>query len=152
MITLSQSLAGLCLVLLVATSVQTCRLERVKGSKAKAELSYSEKIRQLERDKAKAVSEVDNKHIAEKEKAREEYERTIADLRDGTLQLRKRFTCPKVPSSSPGIAGVDNAEEGTGLSREDAEFLISESERADEVARQLQAAQDLLRVLTQQQK
>lgn len=152
MITLSQGLAGLCLALLVATSVQTCRLERVKGSQAIAERNYSEQIRKLEKSKKDAVAEVDTLRTEEKEKAKEEYENTIADLRAGNLQLRKRFTCPKTPSGTTGIAGVGDAEEGSGLSTDDAEFLISEAERADEVVRQLQAAQDLLRILTEDQK
>jgi len=122
----------------------------VKGARAVAERNYSEELRRLEKDKKDKVSEVDKTRTAEKEKARKDYEQTIADLRAGNRKLRDRFTCPKTPSGATGPAGVDHAEEGSGLSREDAEFLISESERADEAVRQLQAAQDLLRVLTEQ--
>ena len=47
---------------------------------------------------------------------------------------------PKTTTSTSG----DHGAEKRGLQREDAEFLVSESERADEVVRQLTACQAML--------
>ena len=72
-------------------------------------------------------------------------DRTIAELRAGTRKLRDRFTCPasaaQVTGSTTGSDGASQA----GLLGSDAEFLISEAERADKVVNQLTACQNILK-------
>lgn len=63
----------------------------------------------------------------------QETERTIADLRAGTLRLRPRFTCPAVPGDSTASGESVPADAG-GLQLADVEFLLREAERADRAA------------------
>ena len=72
-------------------------------------------------------------------------ERTIADLRAGTLKLRNRFTCPAKATEVAGSSEGDNGTSEAGLLGADAEFLISEAERADKVVNQLTACQNVLK-------
>lgn len=95
---------------------------------------------------------IDKKNTEDRARAKKEYEHTIADLRAGNLQLHNRFVCPKVTSPATASTGVDNAETPTGLQVQDAEFFVSESERADEVVRQLTAAQEVIESLLKQRK
>jgi hypothetical protein len=80
----------------------------------------------------------------ENERAKQDADRTIADLRRGTIRLRSRFTCPSTVSQAAGSASGSDETRESGLRSEDAEFLISESARADGVARTLQACQAIL--------
>jgi hypothetical protein len=63
-------------------------------------------------------------------------DRTIAGMRSGSIRLRQRFTCAgsiqHMPLASSDASG-STASSG-GLQEQDAEFLVSESGRADEVA------------------
>lgn len=83
------------------------------------------------------------------EKSQREASRTIADLRSGALKLRERFQCKASPAAgsgsevAAGTAGGDDPS-NAGLQKEDAGFLISESDRADQVVNQLNACQDIL--------
>lgn len=65
---------------------------------------------------------------------------TIAALRDDTLQLLNRVQRQDTSgrlSEGSSYPGMDNAETKDGLRPEDAEFPVSEADRADRVARQL---------------
>lgn len=107
---------------------------------AKAETA----ARESERKQAAAILAATDKLTKENDHARETVAALTADLRSGALKLRERFTCPaRVPgaAASPGVG--DEAAAG-GLSGEDAEFLVSEASRADEVARQLTACQAII--------
>ena len=69
----------------------------------------------------------------EKRIAREQAtEDTLAGLRDGTIRVRDRFKCPKVPST-PGIGPEPDAQE-SGLRAEDAGVLIGFADEADTIA------------------
>lgn len=74
-------------------------------------------------------------------------DRVIAGLRSGTVRLREHFTCPAVAGvpQTPAGAGASDGTEAGGLSREDAEFLVREAGRADDVVRQLTACQAILK-------
>lgn len=111
-----------------------------------ASKEYAEYKLAKEREMSKAVHEVEIKHQQEQDHAKEEYNRVIANLRAGNLQLRKKFTCPP-RSANPAEAGSVGEGEEAGLSREDAEFLISEANRADEVTRELNLAKEYIAVL-----
>lgn len=127
---------------------ETAALERKLDKEAK---DHAEWIVAQERKKTAELAEIDRKNTEVLQSAKKDYERTIADIRAGNRKLRERFTCP-VPSPAQPTGSVDHAEEGTGLQKEDGEFLVSESERADEVVRQLTAAQEVIEELLKPQK
>jgi hypothetical protein len=80
----------------------------------------------------------------ENERAKQDADRTIADLRRGAIRLRDRFTCKStVPGPTTSAGGSDEASQG-GLLRTDQEFLLHIGAEADGVARTLQACQDIL--------
>lgn len=79
--------------------------------------------------------------IEKMEKGYAERDKTIADLRSGNVRLRQRFKCPTTPASTTTRG---DGEAGGGLSENDAEFLIREASRADEVVRRLTACQNIL--------
>lgn len=126
----------------------TTALERKLDKEAR---DHAEWVVAREREQSAELAEIDRKNTEVLESAKKDYNRTIADLRAGNLQLRKRFTC-STPSAAQPSGGVDNAEEGSGLQKEDGEFLVSEAERADEVVRQLTAAQEVIEELLKPQK
>lgn len=71
---------------------------------------------------------------------------TINDLRAGTIRLRDEFKikrCASVSSITGSTGGSDAASTG-GLSEEHVRFLISEASRADQLAEQLKAAQQVI--------
>lgn len=123
---------------------ETIALERKIDKQAK---DFAEKLLAEQTDKQKKIADIDEKNTKEAERAKKEYDRTIANLRAGNLKLRQRFTCPKA-DSSVSSTGVDNGEEAGGLQVQDGEFLVSEAERADSVVRQLTAAQEIIEELT----
>lgn len=90
----------------------------------------------------KAIAE---RFTREQEKANEEANRIIADLRSGNLRLRQRFTCPRMPETAGGSEGNHGADQA-GLSERDVDFLIRFAERADTAARRLTACQQILGV------
>lgn len=55
----------------------------------------------------------------------------IAGLRDGSIRVRDRFTCPKTPGSP---AGSQPDREEAGLLQSDAEFLLRFAAEADAIA------------------
>lgn len=71
----------------------------------------------------------------------------IDDLRDGNVRLREQFrvkTCPSVSSPTGSTSSSDAASTG-GLSEEAVGFLIREAGRADSLAEQLKAAQEVIK-------
>jgi prophage endopeptidase len=109
-----------------------------------------QRARDIEAQRAADMAALDAQHTKEMNDAKADADRTIADLRAGTLRLRERFTCPA--STAAGTAGqagtstsLGDAAARYGLQPEDAEFLLSEAERADEVTVQLRACQAIVR-------
>jgi len=75
-----------------------------------------------------------------------EKDRLLADLRDATVRLRRRFTCPA--ASVPGIPGTPAGSDGapqSGLLISDAEFLVRLAAEADARVNQLTACQNVLK-------
>ena len=68
-----------------------------------AEKALSEQFRQQEQEKARAIAEADTKHQQELADAKASRDRTIADLRSGTIKLRdewavaRQIACPVPP-------------------------------------------------------
>lgn len=75
-------------------------------------------------------------------------DKIIADLRTGNRRLQQRFDglqcVARAVSDSAASGSVSDAASGCGLSNSDVEFLVRFAERADNVARQLIAAQQII--------
>lgn len=75
-------------------------------------------------------------------------DKIIADLRTGNRRLQQRFDglqcISRTVSSSAAAGSVSDAASDCGLSDTDVEFLVRFAERADNVARQLTAAQQII--------
>ena len=84
----------------------------------------------------KAIAE---RFLAEQKVADEKYQSDLASLRAGSLRVRERFACPARSAEAPAFAGGAGDPGPGGLLSADAEFLLREAARADEVARQLNA-------------
>lgn len=104
--------------------------------------------RTKEADAAQRQAEIETDLLKRNEDAQATADRTIADLRAGTIRLRHDLT-----SAQCAIASVSDIATGTaqrdatctgGLRPDDAAFLIRFADRADAIARQLQAAQRVI--------
>jgi hypothetical protein len=102
---------------------------------------------------AKATTEVDIRRQREIDNARTQRERDIASVRAGFRLLDPGCArSPASPDAGSGRSGsalaggtsLGDGPSGCRLSGEATEFLLGEAERADEVAEQLKAAQDLI--------
>lgn len=105
------------------------------------------KAREAEQASAQAMHSIDNAYQQGRTDAQTQYDRTIADRDSGAISLRERFTCPTLASGLPNTSTTTSKRDaGTtrGLQRTDEQFFIREAKRADEVTRQLQAAQQVI--------
>lgn len=100
------------------------------------------KAEERHRAEYRAIAE---RFLAEQKKADEKHKTDIADLRSGALRLRQRFACPSV-AGTPAVPSETAGAGPGGLLPEDAEFLLREAARADEVARRLNALIEAARV------
>jgi len=94
------------------------------------------------------LTQLDSKHHKELTDAQAKADAVITGLRADSIRLRKRFTCPVQAGASAAASSVDYAGGEAGLRREDAEFLVRESRRADECAIALTGLQEYVRELT----
>ncbi|MCZ4065623.1 lysis protein [Oxalobacter aliiformigenes] len=116
----------------------------IKTEAAEAKERFERDARQAEHKHAQRIAEIDKTYTEKLKNERNRNRAVVADLRRGAVQLRERFTCPDV-SATGGTAGMGDGTAGRGLRSEDAEFLVSESGRADRIVTQLQACQDIIR-------
>lgn len=80
----------------------------------------------------------------ENERAKQDADRTIADLRRGAVRLRDRFTCPRaMPQAAGSAARSDEAGQG-GFTVEDASVALGIARDGDAAIRQLTACQAIL--------
>jgi hypothetical protein len=107
-------------------------------TKAKANQEYTKQLVETQNKADKVVADL----IKRNKDAEAKLNADIAGLRAGTIKLQKRFRCPT--TSSTNAPGSDGGSE-SGLLREDAEFLLRESSRADEVVRKLQSCQKIIK-------
>jgi prophage endopeptidase len=106
-------------------------------------------IRENEHRAAERMVAIDQHYQESLQNAQQDIDKLRADVHAGTIKLRKHFTCPALPNTqgtaaATGTGGSDAGEEG-GLSNEDADVLISIAKEADDVVRQLQACQAIVR-------
>ena len=93
------------------------------------------KIEERHRAEYRAIAQ---RFLEEQADAKIQTDRVIAGLRAGTVRVRDRFTCPRLPGAAADSSGA--AEAGPrGLQPEDAGTAIGIAAEADEVARQLNA-------------
>lgn len=110
--------------------------------------AMTDAARDAERFRVIEMATIDAQHTEELTNAKRETDAALAAVRSGELRLRNRFTCDAaagdgVPATGAS-AGVDRAGEGSGLQREDAEFLVRLAAEADDVVRQLRACQAVI--------
>jgi hypothetical protein len=124
------------------------------------EVEIAEQTAKRLAEEQKRVREIESKARAELDVIRKQYEtrikegedekrRVLADLRDARRRLSIPAKCPEARrapegGASPAAAGGHAAERAE-LSPEAAEFLVGLASEADEVVRQLQAAQEVIR-------
>lgn len=134
-------------VALAAAGVQTIRVGSLKNKLESQRIEGIEKARKIEAEWAAKVFDIGYKNEQERIKRDQEYQATIDGLRSRkpTVVVRDRFSCPATPSATPGNDGA----EGRGLLPEDAEFLLREAKRADELAADHAALQAYVKLLLQ---
>lgn len=114
----------------------------IADNKRKAAEALAENTRKANED----LERLRVKSLKEKQDAEKNLNATITKLRAGSLVVRKELTCPANPTS--GVAGED----GSGLSTDNAEFLLREGKRADDAVRKYNDAMDLLDEIYKDQK
>jgi hypothetical protein len=125
-------------------------LTRINLTWAKALADQQAKARQQEQDKAAELAAIDQRHQQDIANREAISNRTIADLRAGTVRLRSDIAANefaasvRLPSAAAGTGQRPSAQ-GVGLRIADAEFLIRTAGEADEVADQLRACQAVVR-------
>jgi hypothetical protein len=117
----------------------------------KARADAEQAARDTEAQRVADMAALDAKYQKELSDAKTVSDRTIADLRAGTLRLRERFTCNagsgSVPSTGQAGASAGNADAAGagGLRQADADFLVRLADRADQCAITVKALQDVVR-------
>lgn len=108
------------------------------------------KQRKQEARHADEMASLDAKHHEELQSEIISKERAIADVRADVIRVRDEFTCPAATATGAasqtgtGTSLGDAANTG-GLQKPHVEFLLREAGRADEVVKQLQACQAVVR-------
>jgi hypothetical protein len=116
--------------------------EAVYAAQREAATLAARKTEERHRAEYKAIAD---RFLADQEKANEEADRVIADLRSGNLRLRQRFTCPRVSGASADPPGTV-AEAPAGLTLSDVETVSGIARDGDAAIRQLNALIDACQV------
>lgn len=117
-------------------------------AEANAELAKAEQAaRDIEQKRAADMALLDANYQKELSDAKATSDATIADLRAGTVRMRKRFQCAathpaSVPSTAQAGTSASGVDDATGLQPADAGFLVQLAKRADA---QVRALQDVVR-------
>lgn len=152
--------AGLALLALLFVGVQTARLASAHNDLDTQKLAlvvsaqrFAEWKLKAEAEKAAAIAAIDKQHREEQARVKDQANRTIAELRSGNLQLRKRFTCPSQGQSNspdPSVSRTDGEGEG-GLTEQDAEFLVRQAEESDRKSVKINALIDVVEEMLRKQ-
>lgn len=109
--------------------------EAVYAQQRAASAIEARKVEERHRAEYRAIAQ---RFLEEQADAKIQTDRVIAGLRDGSVRVSKRLTCPSLPGAAADSSGV--AEAGPrGLQPEDAGIAVGIGAEADEVARQLNA-------------
>lgn len=112
-----------------------------------AKEQFTALARATEQAATDAIEKIDEAYAKGQEDANSKAQAVIDSLKSDNSRLRKRFTCTSTNTNTGGLSTAADStsqhhgQETGGLQREDAAFLIRESERADTVTRQLSACQ-----------
>lgn len=131
------------------TTKHTAEMMQIKADLA-IELAAAEgNARDAERKHVEALAAIANDFQVKEDHAKAEIDRLDAAVRAGDVRLRQRFTCPAAAggaASAPGASAAPaDAAKGRGLRDEDARALVRMSDEADQVTRQLQALQAIVK-------
>ena len=112
--------------------------------------ALEEKYRKAEQDHAAALGAIATNYEGKIQDANNQHARDVAAVRSGTLRLRDPGASGKCPVGDPmpGIAtspGVGDGRAAGELSGQSSEFLLGEASRADSIAEQLAACQQVVR-------
>ena len=100
-----------------------------------------------EQNHAAEIASIDKHYTEQLKNVQSKNKADIAALRSGTLQLQQRFVGQNTGSTMSTTVPCTGMGDGTGrggLQPADAEFLVSEAGRADEIVIRLQASQQIL--------
>ncbi len=102
----------------------------------------------LEAKHRQDMADLDAAHFKKRETEIASTNNLVADLRAGTVRLRKSLAAAETRALTAGATGnttgLGDAARGTGLQQADAEFLLREAGRADQVVIQLGACQAIV--------
>lgn len=150
------SFLGTALLLAILLAVQTVRLDGLQDKQAAAELASAQQalahqieIGKLERAYSEQLTALSGQLIEDNENAKNDVDKLLVGLRDGTERLRRRFQCPQVPGDSTASSG---SSEGTtaGFGVADAEVAFGIARDGDSAIRQLTACQQAYSALREQ--
>lgn len=132
----------------VASTSTALKAEKLTSELADANLKVSEQARILERQSAMDMATIDNAYQKGRSDAQAKSNALIGAIERGNVRVRERLTCPAngLPTTSTATSGSDAAQ-GRGLQQSDAAAIIAVAEEADEVVRQLWAAQATIRAM-----
>lgn len=147
----SYLLAGLLVIALGISRVQIVNLRADAATHLAADetarADAEKNARKTEATAASVQVAIETDYLKEASDAKASADRTISDMRTGALQLRPELTrraASGVPGASTAAGNRDGAGQG-GLRDTDAEFLVREADRADQLALQLNAAQAVIK-------
>ncbi|WP_441228005.1 DUF2514 family protein [Tardiphaga sp. 20_F10_N6_6] len=133
-------------------TVTTAQYERTladeRTANAQALAQAHADARTIEQDAAQRQAQVETQLIQRNKDAQDIADRTIADLRAGTLQLRKSLTAGTCSVASVSGVAASTAERDAvcngGFQLVDAAILVRFAARAQQVAERLKAAQAVI--------
>ena len=127
----------------------SARLSEIRAKETQLRYTRAAEDAQAQAQEAQRIEDQLRKQA---DQERQNYEKTIADLRDGNKRLRERFKCPRsadsVPNAGTDTRGSENSGAG-GLSEQDGGFLIGESARADALAVRFNRCAARLQLITE---
>jgi prophage endopeptidase len=121
------------------------QLSAISGEHKKQLAALEAAARVKEQAAVVQIAAIEAQHQEQLKDEKSKSDAATSDLRSGAVRLRNRFTCDAgasggVPDAATSTSGGDAAA-SRGLQGADAELLIREAARADEIVLQLQACQ-----------
>ncbi|MGJ8518185.1 hypothetical protein [Carnimonas bestiolae] len=124
------------------------QIEQMKTDAANSEAQWQSRVRGIEQERQALADSIESHYLQDEQHGADTTERTISDLRRGTLKLRRQLaardaTDSLIAAQHPSAAR-DYGQTPGGLRQKDAEFLIRFADTADSRTRQLSACQEYL--------
>lgn len=115
-------------------------------------LAHNSALASRDLEHQKAVGKLRDSYVQDTKLALERRDTIIASLRAGNRRLHQRFSCPSRDTEAASAPSGSDGASGGGLLDSDAEFLVREAARADEVVRRLTMAQGIIASCTEEPK